>query len=218
MVPTFNSLSCIKLIRSDLFESLYKISDSDKGNSFCFTFKLSHHLILSKNVFLARWDGEDWVTSGKVFSYMEQIKFKILYFLGFTNEKLDIYERTMSFRPQKFGPYALFYDLHFQFPYKEWFIKPIGFESIQVTLITSAMRIEIGIKKGSMCLISPNILKGYYNTATFFKKLQYMGLNLIPVIDDRFSAQIFEKDQHLEDLAYQSMSLIAPALKIASSK
>ncbi|CAD5116162.1 DgyrCDS5083 [Dimorphilus gyrociliatus] len=195
-----STYSFMKHIKSDLSESLSKIYSNDSENNIVITIKISTLLFTSGNIFLARWDGDDWVTN------------------GFYYEKYDDNNKSITFRPKEFGPYGIFYDLHCQYPFKDWIIQPIYENTVVIILYTTMIRIEIKVTNNLVTLINPNILQGEFEPSIFVRQLKDIGLNIFPTNDAKNYVNTLIKDASLEERLYRSISLIAPAFAVANSK
>ncbi|KAI6653349.1 Protein CASC1 isoform X6 [Oopsacas minuta] len=156
-------------------------------------------LVVSEEPKLARWSEElcQWRTD------------------EFTDVKIDLENRKVSFKCNTFSPIALMQDHYLNMPYQGWMVQPMEINTTKLSITGNLHQFEIIIEKDKCRLVKPDLpeLSGIINTPLlvnrFIPALRSRGLNLFPAIDAPNYVAISNKDSDIETDVYRDIALLS---------
>ncbi|XP_008581864.1 PREDICTED: protein CASC1 isoform X2 [Galeopterus variegatus] len=175
------------------------------------TLEVHENVIFFEDPIVVRWDteGKRWKTD------------------GISKVSYNPEERLITFSLETFGPVTLIQDTHINMPYQSWELRPLGVNTVLLTVTTVFTEIQIQIKE-NLCMLASiklrnkehfSILEGkWMPPVPFIIALKAAGLNIFPTGHSHFYVVINHKVPLVEMKAYRQMALLSSAFAFGWSK
>eukprot|EP00736_Rhodelphis_marinus_P006376 Rmarinus@m.27927 len=146
---------------------------------------------------------------------------------GVSDVKYDPAKRVISFLTCRLSTtFALLQARVMHYPYKSWFLRPIGENTHIVSVVTDINEtVEIKVHNGKCTLLAPpheelaDLRSASLSPLRLLKRLQQCGMNLLPEeADAKFLKGLVMKSMELDDKAYLELAMIAPSYVLQNSK
>ncbi|XP_014774165.1 dynein axonemal intermediate chain 7 homolog [Octopus bimaculoides] len=172
------------------------------------TLRIPPNVVLSECPRPVRWDN-----NRKVWSIKDICDYKY-------NDET----KSVQFKTNSFGKFALIQDSYINMPFQSWEIRPRTTNWAVFTITAAVLEVVIEIKDGLCCIIKhpeeglSHLFEKWYKPKELINRLTLCGVALFPAEDSTNYVSIQEKSFVTEERCYHQMALVASCMAFTWSR
>ncbi|XP_029644370.1 axonemal 84 kDa protein-like isoform X2 [Octopus sinensis] len=172
------------------------------------TLRIPPHVVLSECPRPVKWD-----SSRKVWSVKD-----------ISDYKYNDETKSVQFKTNSFGKFALIQDSYINMPFQSWEIRPRATNWAVFTITAAVLEIVIEIKDGMCCILKhpeeglSQLFEKWYKPKELIRRLTVCGVTIFPAEDSTNYVSIQEKSFVNEERCYHQMALVASCMAFTWSR